>query len=142
MCGKTGCASDSRILFGWHKVLKIGIYKTTVDLAIQGYEAQVKYLIIFQFKQLMLKFDPDDPDDDEPNGAPPKITVKLGGDDVRPSEPSDSGGDRGVPDRSRQNTQHEEQKVKEAIHYSAYGNHHPKSCSGSVCLVGPLCLCF
>lgn len=60
----------------------------------------------------MLKFDPDDPDDDDPSGAPPKITVKLGGDDVRPSEPSDSGG---VPDKSRQNTQHEEQKVKGAF---------------------------
>jgi len=71
-----------------------------------------KCLIFLQFKQLMLKFDPDDPDDDEPNGAPPKVTVKLGGDDVRPSEPSDGGGDRGVPDKSRQNTQHEEQKVR------------------------------
>jgi hypothetical protein len=74
----------------------------------------------------MLKFDPDDPDDDEPNGAVPKITVKLGGDDVRPSEPSGGGGDRGVPDKPRQNTQHEGQKVKEAIHDSAYGSHQLK----------------
>jgi hypothetical protein len=90
----------------------------------------------------MLKFDPDDPDDDEPNGAPPKITVKLGGDEVRQSEPSDGGADRGVPDRSRQNAQHEEQKVKEAICYSACGSSHPKSCSEGSCLLGLLCLHF
>ncbi|XP_069694432.1 nipped-B-like protein A [Periplaneta americana] len=64
------------------------------------------------FKQLMLKFDPDDPDDDEPNGTVPKVTVKLV-DEVRPSEPGDVGGDKGVPDKSRQNTQHEDHEVQE-----------------------------
>jgi hypothetical protein len=60
----------------------------------------------------MLKFDPDDPDDDDTSAAPPKVTIKLGGDDVRPSEPSDGAGDRNVPDKAKQNTQHEQQKVK------------------------------
>jgi hypothetical protein len=77
----------------------------------------------------MLKFDPDDPDDDEPNGAPPKVTIKLGGDDVRPSEPSDGAGDRSVPDKSRQNTQHEQQKVK--MHYFAYDRLFRILCLGS-----------
>lgn len=67
----------------------------------------------------MLKFDPDDPDDDDTNAAPPKVTIKLGGDDVRPSEPSDGAGDRNVPDKAKQNTQHEQQKVKTGVHYSA-----------------------
>ncbi|PNF24471.1 Nipped-B-like protein [Cryptotermes secundus] len=65
------------------------------------------------FKQLMLKFDPDDPDDDEPSGPPPKVTIKLGGDDMRPSEPADAGCDQGIPDKSRQHMQHEQQKVQE-----------------------------
>jgi hypothetical protein len=61
----------------------------------------------------MLKFDPDDPDDDEPSGPPPKVTIKLAGDDVRSSEPGDGACDQGVPDKSHQNMQHEQQKVKQ-----------------------------
>jgi hypothetical protein len=75
----------------------------------------------------MLKFDPDDPDDDEPNGVPPKVTIKLGGDDVRPSEPTDGAGDRSVPDKSRQNTQHEQQKVKTRMPYFAYDSYYSES---------------
>jgi hypothetical protein len=75
----------------------------------------------------MLKFDPDDPDDDDPSAAPPKVTIKLGGDDVRPSEPSDGAGDRNVPDKARQNTQHDQQKVKTGVHYSACDGFYPES---------------
>jgi len=96
------------------------------------------------FKQLMLKFDPDDPDDDDTNAAPPKVTIKLGGDDVRPSEPSDGAGDRNVPDKAKQNTQHEQQKdvpqkvpkltivpprppeVKETRHHRSHKSHKPE----------------
>ena len=55
----------------------------------------------------MLKFDPDDPDDDEPNGTAPKVTVKIGGEEVKP-EAVDGSTDK---DKSRQNMQHEDQKV-------------------------------
>jgi hypothetical protein len=82
----------------------------------------------------MLKFDPDDPDDDEPNGAPPKVTIKLGGDDVRPSEQSDGAGDRSVPEKSRQNTQHEQQKVKMGIFVFSYD-----SCDSELSFWGCLC---
>jgi cohesin loading factor subunit SCC2 len=96
------------------------------------------------FKQLMLKFDPDDPDDDDTNAAPPKVTIKLGGDDVRPSEPSDGAGDRNVPDKAKQNTQHEQQKevpqkvpkltivpprppeMKETRHHRSHKSHKPE----------------
>jgi hypothetical protein len=100
------------------------------------------FSVCLQFKQLMLKFDPDDPDDDEPNGAPPKVTIKLGGDDVRPSQPSDGAGIRNVPDKSRQNTQHEQQKVKTEfviLHMTLFI---VNPLSGSSCLLGLQFFCF
>jgi hypothetical protein len=85
----------------------------------------------------MLKFDPDDPDEDDTNTAPPKVTIKLGGDDVRPSEPSDGAGDRNVPDKARQNTQHDQQKVKTGAHYSAYDSFYSESSFWEKLSLGP-----
>ena len=90
----------------------------------------------------MLKFDPDDPDDDDTSAAPPKVTIKLGGDDVRPSEPGDGAGDRNVPDKARQNTQHEQQKVKTGVHYSAYDSFYRESSFWEKLLLRPTIFFF
>jgi hypothetical protein len=90
----------------------------------------------------MLKFDPDDPDDDDPNAAAPKVTIKLGGDDVRPSEPTDGAGDKNVPDKARQNTQHDQQKVKTDVRYSACDRFYLESSCWEKLSHRPVIFCF